>query len=51
MDKNLRKQVIDFLNSKINLPLLNEEQEERLFAFLVDEIIALVPTLLVKVGA
>jgi len=28
--------VVDFINEKINLPLLNENQEEKLISFLVD---------------
>jgi hypothetical protein len=31
-----RKFVIEFLNSHVNLPLLNERQEERLIGFAVD---------------
>ena len=28
--------VVDFINEKVNLPLLNEAQEEKLISFLID---------------
>ena len=31
-----RKFVVDFINEHVNLPLLNERQEERLIGFAVD---------------
>lgn len=37
-----RKWVVDFINDNVNLPLLNERQEERVIGFAVDIVCELV---------
>ena len=37
-----RKWVVDFINENVNLPLLNERQEERVIGFAVDIVCELV---------
>tara|TARA_A100001515_G_scaffold35499_1_gene27682 strand:+ start:9186 stop:9368 length:183 start_codon:yes stop_codon:yes gene_type:complete len=40
--KKKRAWVVDLINDKINMPILNERQEERVIAFAVDMICELV---------
>jgi|TARA_R110002020_G_scaffold81808_2_gene202954 hypothetical protein len=40
--KAKKEWVVDFVNSHVNLPLLNERQEERLLSLTVDVLCALV---------
>ena len=36
MGKKKRKWVVDFINDHVNVPILNERQEERMIGFAVD---------------
>lgn len=50
MNDSLKKQLIEFINSKVDIPVLNEEQEEKLLEVLVDLLISLIPALLKMLG-
>ena len=47
-DPATRKQVIDRWNEEVNIPILNEKTEEKIFAAIYDSAVAVIKKVLIK---
>ena len=48
MSPQLKKELAEYLNKKINLPLLTEAQEQVLFDLVLELVASLIPSLLAR---